>query len=146
MLEELRGLGFSWTKIGEMLGVSRWTIHRRVSSYGLENMTGFNDLSDAEIDEIVESFILNYGRTVGQDYVGGYIRSLGLRIQRRRIRESIARMDPQNTALRWGIPCTLAKFSLALRWPSLFDSLETCYPWMHRRIFETNYVSDLQFK
>ena len=30
MLEELRGLGFSWTKIGEMLGVSRWTIHRSV--------------------------------------------------------------------------------------------------------------------
>lgn len=94
MLEELRGLGFSWTKIGEMLGVSRWTIHRRVSSYGLENITGFDDLSDAEIDKIVESFISNHGRTVGQDYVGGYIRSRGLRIQRRRIRESMARMDP----------------------------------------------------
>ena len=26
MLEELRELGFSWIKIGEMLGVSRWTI------------------------------------------------------------------------------------------------------------------------
>jgi len=35
MLEELGELGFSWIKIGEMLGVSRWTIHRRVEEYGL---------------------------------------------------------------------------------------------------------------
>ena len=34
MLEELRELGFSWIKIKEMLGVSRWTIHRRVEQYG----------------------------------------------------------------------------------------------------------------
>ena len=37
MLEELRELGFSWIKIGEMLVVSRWTIHRRVEEYDLQN-------------------------------------------------------------------------------------------------------------
>ena len=46
MLEELRELGFSWIKIGEILGVSRWTIHRRVEEYGLQNMTGFHYLPD----------------------------------------------------------------------------------------------------
>ena len=46
MLEELRELGFSWIKIGEILGVSRWTIHRRVEEYGLQNMTGFHYLAD----------------------------------------------------------------------------------------------------
>lgn len=30
MLEELCELGFSWIKIGEMLGVLRWMIYRRV--------------------------------------------------------------------------------------------------------------------
>lgn len=34
MLEEFWGLEFSWTKIGEVLGVSRWTIHSSVSSFG----------------------------------------------------------------------------------------------------------------
>ena len=29
-LEELRGLGFSWVKIASIIGVSRWTISRRV--------------------------------------------------------------------------------------------------------------------
>ncbi|KAK2567245.1 hypothetical protein P5673_009058 [Acropora cervicornis] len=46
MLEELRELGFSWIKIGEILGVSRWTIHRSVEEYGLQNMTGFHYLPD----------------------------------------------------------------------------------------------------
>ena len=51
-LEELRGIGFTWTKIAQMLGVSRWTIHRRVVEYGLDDMKGFSQLSDAELDEI----------------------------------------------------------------------------------------------
>ena len=36
-----------------MLGVSRWTIHRRVEEYGLQNMTGFHHLPDEELDEIL---------------------------------------------------------------------------------------------
>ena len=56
MLEELRELEFSWIKIGEILGVSRWTIHRRVEEYGFQNITGFHHLPDEELDEIVRSF------------------------------------------------------------------------------------------
>ena len=63
MLEELHELGFSWVTIGEMLGVSRWTIHRRVEEYSLQNMTVFHHLPDEELDEIVRSFISDHGRT-----------------------------------------------------------------------------------
>ena len=80
MLEELRQLGFSWIKIGEMLGFSRWTIHRRgAEEYGLQNITGFHDLPDEELDEIVRSVISDHGRTTGQGYVGDYIKALGFR-------------------------------------------------------------------
>ena len=116
MLEELRELGFSWNKISEMLGVSRWTIHRRVAEYGLENMTGFHNLPNEELDEKVKEFILNHGCTLGQGYVGGYLRSIGLRVQRRRIRESMARIDPHNTALRWGIAISRRKYQVP--WPN----------------------------
>ena len=116
MLEELRELGFSWNKIGEMLGVSRWTIHRRVAEYGLENMTGFHNFPNEELDEKVKEFILNHGCTIGQGYVGGYLRSIGLRVQRRRIRESMARIDPHNTALRWGIAISRRKYQVP--WPN----------------------------
>ena len=63
MLEELHELGFSWVKIGEMLGVSRWTIHWRVEEYSLQNMTVFHHLPDKELDEIIRSFISDHGRT-----------------------------------------------------------------------------------
>ena len=41
VLEGLRELGFTWNKIAQMFGVSRWTIARRVKEYGLENLQGF---------------------------------------------------------------------------------------------------------
>lgn len=44
--------------------------------------------------------------------------SLGLRIQRRRIREINARVDPQNTALRWGV--VVSRRTYQVPWP---DSL-----------------------
>ena len=87
-----------------MLSVSRWTIYRRVEEeYGLQNMTGFHHLPDDELDEIVRGFISNHGRTTGHGYVGGCIKALGFRIQRKRIKESMTRVGPQNTALRWGV-------------------------------------------
>ena len=63
-----------------------------MAEYGLENMTGFHNLPDEELDEKVKEFISNHGCTLGQGYVGGYLRSIGLRVQRRRIRESMARL------------------------------------------------------
>lgn len=40
MLEELRALGFSWTKIAELLGVSRWTVAGRVEQHSLGDIRG----------------------------------------------------------------------------------------------------------
>ncbi len=37
-LEDLRGIRFSWQKIAQMFGLSRWTVYWRVQSYGLQNM------------------------------------------------------------------------------------------------------------
>ena len=45
LLEDLLGLGFSHTKIAEMLGVSRWTISRRIKAYGLDDFTTFSKIT-----------------------------------------------------------------------------------------------------
>lgn len=37
LLKDPLGLGFTRTKIAEMLGVSRWTISRRIKAYGLDD-------------------------------------------------------------------------------------------------------------
>lgn len=80
MLEEPRTLGFSWTKIAELLGVSWWTVARRVEEYGLGDIEGFDYLPDEGLDKIVSSYITNHGTATGQNYVGGHLRSLGLKI------------------------------------------------------------------
>ena len=79
-------------------------------------MTGFHHLPDEELDEILRGFISDHGRTAGQGYVGGYIKALGLRIQRKRLRESMARVDPQNTALRCGV--VVSRRTYQVPWPN----------------------------
>lgn len=115
-LEELRALGFSWTKIAEFLGVSRWTVYRRVEKFNLQEMQGFSDLSDERLDNMVSSYMSTHGTATGQGYVAGYIRALGYRVQRQRIRESMVRVDPQNTVLRWGV--LVSRRTYHVPWPN----------------------------
>ena len=93
LLEDLLGLGFTYTRIAQMLGVSRWTISRRIKDYDLEDFRSFSKLSDDELEDVVRGYIREHGATSGQ----------GFRVQRRRVRECLARLDPQNRALGWGI-------------------------------------------
>ena len=115
-LEDLRGIGFSWEKIASLFGVSRWTIYRRVQRYGLSGLNQFSLLSDTQLDEIVTDYLSQHGLTTGRTYLAGYFKSLGLRVQRRRMRESLARVDPANTALRWGI--VVFRRQYCVPWPN----------------------------
>ena len=74
MLEDLRGFGFSWQKIADILGVSRWTIYRRVQEYGLKSMSDFSLMSDGELDNIISEYMNQHGKTTGQSYITGYLR------------------------------------------------------------------------
>ena len=94
VLEDLQSLGVSLTKIAMMMGVSRWTISRRVKDYGLDTMRGFSQLSTQELDNLVRNYIDRHGTTSGQTYIIGYIKSLGYHVQRSRVRECLSRLDP----------------------------------------------------
>ena len=48
---------FTSTRIAEMLAVSRWTGHRRVAEYGLQDMRGFDDLPDERLDQIIQDYV-----------------------------------------------------------------------------------------
>ena len=139
VLEDLRSLGFSWCKIAMMLGVSRWTISRRVRDYGLEDMRGFSQISNEELDHIVRSYMDQHGTTSGQIYITGHIRSLGYRVQRSRIRElmsSKARSTKYCFEVGWyrilqSLQCTMAKFPLAFGRPPLTHKMEIDNSWLH---------------
>ena len=113
VIENLRASGFyTWEEIARMLQVSRWTIYRRVREYGLENLGRFTEITDDELDSLMRDYISRHGNTTGESYIIGYIKSLNLRLQRDRIRDSLTRVDPRNTAMRWASVITRRLYSV----------------------------------
>ena len=113
VLQHLRSSDFTWPKIGQMFLVLRWTLRRRIVEYGLEEMTGFSMVSDAQLDNLVECFMCDHGTLVGYSLESRHLRSLGLRVQRDRIRESIANADPGNSRIRWAVVISSRAYSVA---------------------------------
>ena len=103
VLLNLRSLGLCRTEIAKMLLVSRWTLRWRVVEYGLQEVTGFSPLSDEQLDNTVRQFMRTHRNLVGYSLMSGHLRSLGLCVQRDRIRASIARVDPENSRIRWAV-------------------------------------------
>ena len=44
-------LDYSWKDLSLMLNVSRWAVYRRVHELHLENVTGFSNFSDDDLDQ-----------------------------------------------------------------------------------------------
>ena len=104
-LEHLRSLYFSWQKIAKLLHVSISTIQRRRIEFEMEEQS-YSDISNEELDSIYLALSNSNGNTIVTPNLGrrrflGALRSRGLKIQRRRVSESIRRVDPVGTALRW---------------------------------------------
>lgn len=140
VLEDLRNLGFTWTRVATMLGVSRWTISRRVREYGLETMTEFSDVSDEELDRLVKSYIDYHGTTTGQTYYWLHKISRAPCAAKSDKRMCCKARSTQHCpemgchSIPQSVLRTLAKFTLALGWPSFTDTVEVGHPWMHRGI------------
>ena len=85
MLEDLRGIRFSWSKIAKVFIVSRWKMNRRVKKYDLDELQDFSDISSSELYNITANYMSQHRRTVGKVYLAGYLKSVGLRIQTHRV-------------------------------------------------------------
>ena len=79
-----------------MLLVSHWTIHRRVSEFGLTHLSHFSDITDEQLDSKVSAFLNEHGCLVGTSMVLGHLRSEGLNIQREWVCKCLARVYPCN--------------------------------------------------
>ena len=97
-IERLMALGFSQKRIAELLGISRITLWRRMQEVQVDGR--YDDITANQLDELVE----NYRKLhpyAGEREMLGHVRSKQPNVQRHRVRESIHRVDPINTALRW---------------------------------------------
>ena len=68
-------------------------------------MTEFCDISDDDLDSIVTEIKHLHGPFTGRSIVMGHLRSLGIRIQQKRLLKTFVKVDPENSRLRW--PCLI---------------------------------------
>lgn len=111
-ISSLRALGLNWVTISKMLGISRSTLYRRCSDEGFEDCAQYSSIRDEALDGII-SGLKNVLPHIGERIVLGHLRRIGLVIQRERVRQSIHRVDPLNTALRWNFQIKRRSYSVA---------------------------------
>jgi hypothetical protein len=98
-IELLRGLNFTWCDIAAILGVSRSTVYRKIAEEGLSPALSYTSISDGELDQLIRNIKSTHPND-GERLMTGHLISRGIHIQRSRMRASIHRVDPVNTAIR----------------------------------------------
>uniref|UniRef100_A0A7M5X2K0 Integrase catalytic domain-containing protein n=1 Tax=Clytia hemisphaerica TaxID=252671 RepID=A0A7M5X2K0_9CNID len=111
-LISLREIGHSWNTIANMFRVSRWTILRRVNDFELNHLSRFADISDADLNNLVSSFLREHGNFVGFSLVYGHLKSRGIHVQQKRIKDSIKAVDPENARIRWALVVSRRVYSV----------------------------------
>ena len=90
--------GFRIQEISHLFGCSRKTIERRMNEYQMTLFNSFN-ISDNQLDAIIKEITTLFPRS-GEKTVSGRLRSYNIRVPRRRVRESLQRVDPSGIRSR----------------------------------------------
>lgn len=97
----LRSCFFSWNSIANILGVSRWTIHRRVNDLDIPpSFLTYSPIQDMNLQLIVQEELVSMPRC-GERYMQGALRRRGIWVQRWRVRDALINLDPIGRACRW---------------------------------------------
>jgi len=96
VLSTLLEQDFTQVEMARVLGCSTKTVHRRIVEFGLSSLIKYTTICDDDLDALVMDFVSNFP-TAGQKTLAGHLCTLGYRIQRYRIRDSLYRVDP------WGV-------------------------------------------
>ena len=84
--------GFHWATIARNRNVSERTLWRRRHELDFTSQT-FTDIDNNSLDKIVRE-ILHVTPRIGFRLVQGALRQQGIEVQRRRVLESLRRVDP----------------------------------------------------
>lgn len=99
-LEYLHSLGFTWVEMATLLGVSRMTLYRRRREFGILTDSA-RRVSDQELTDHLQRLRTN-SPYIGESMILGHLRAMNIQASRERVRHILRRIDPLNTALRWG--------------------------------------------
>lgn len=91
-VNELLNMGLSVKCIANFVGVSRWTLQRRMNDWGFSVRGLYSNLTDDELDVLI-SDIHNSNPHAGYRMMLGLLRAQGHRVQWQRVRASMHRVD-----------------------------------------------------
>ena len=80
-----------------ILNVSTSTIERRMRLYDLSIRGTYSSIPDSALDDLVTDLSLQFPN-VGYRMISGFLKASGHRVQERRVRESLTRVDPLSLA------------------------------------------------
>lgn len=101
--KNLMSLGFTMGQVSNALGISYGTL-RRFRSH--ESCVIYDKVSDEELDEMILKIKKDHPQ-MGEKRLRGLLKGQGFRIQRKRLRESIHRVDPDGPKQRCNAGITL---------------------------------------
>lgn len=99
-LQQLVNIHFSLPEIAQLLGVSSWTVSRRLSSFGMAIRQRYSHISDGDLDTIIMSVQCEHPN-IGYRMMRSFLAIPDVHVQERRIRSSMRRVDPLGVSLRW---------------------------------------------
>lgn len=98
-VELLRSVGFTWQEVADAVQVSRTTLWRRLKEMNVST-SRYSDISEEDLDHLIRGLQQEFPNC-GQVMINSLLQQRGIFLQRYRIRESIIRVDPLRSALRW---------------------------------------------
>lgn len=87
-------MGFSIAQMASHYHISRPTVYKLLADANVEHSSRFSNLTDAQLDGIVAEIKPTHPNT-GEINIAGHLRARQVKVQRKRVRESIHRVDPQ---------------------------------------------------
>lgn len=88
------------------MGLKQWfdvsvaTIHRRLKDFNMSISHSFSNIDNNALDNIILDIKQQHPNS-GYRMVLGHLISRGLFTQQTRVRESMRRIDPEGTVMRW---------------------------------------------
>jgi Bacterial regulatory protein, Fis family len=83
--------------LAEKLGIHRNTLRAKLKENSINS--SFTEMSDEDLDQTIKNYLKSHPSS-GIRYLTGHLRTQGLRIQRRRLQQSIKRVDRLGQTLR----------------------------------------------
>ena len=97
----LRSCCFSWTSSANILGVSRWNIHRRAIDLEIPpSYLTHSPIQQVDLQQIVQEELVSMPRC-GERYMRGALRRRGICVPRWRVCDALVTLDPIGRACRW---------------------------------------------